>query len=367
MWTILPIHLAELAGSDEPVGYYLAVVAAIGIGASLASSALFTRTRRLYIGFAALLTTIALLVGMSAADTLVGFALFDVPRSIAFLMLTMTLGLLVRDHSTLADLPVQEGRYYLFSNLGWLIGPVMAGYLASALGNEAVFVGAALTYGLGLVYLWTLHLTDHRPLQSESPVESVSDLVRLLVEFIARPRLRRVFTLALGLEVWWVVASIYIPLAVVELGFGVEVVGWVVTGGIIPLVVLEAWVGRQAARRGIRRFLVTGFMFLAVVVASFLFLEGWPRVLLFVFAAVNIGAALVEPLVDTYFFEVADETEEDRYFGIYNAAAPIGGFVGPLVAGVAITLGLGLDGVWAFAAVAMAATGIVATRVAPDM
>ena len=363
----MPIHLATLAGGDGPVGYYFSAVAVIGIVVSIGSAALFTRLRRLHVAIGALLASIVLSGVLMLPDSLVTFGLVDITRSIAFLLFTITLGLLVRDHSTLANLALQEGRFYLFSNVGWLIGPIAAGYVAAQVSAEAVFGMIAAIYAVALLYLWTLHLSDHRPLAAQEPVETAGELIGLLVEFIRRPRLRRVFQLALGLEVWWVISSIYVPLGVIELGYGPETVGWVVAGGVVPLVTMEAWVGKQASVNGIRRYLISGFIFLAVVTSSFPFLETVPWLLLVAYAIVNVGAALVEPLTDTYFFEVADEAEEDRYFGIYNASAPIGGFVGPLIAGLSFTLGLGIDGVWLITAGFLLWVSSTAVKVSKEM
>jgi MFS family permease len=120
----------------------------------------------------------------------------------------------------------------------------------------------------------------------------------------------------------------------------------VVTGGIVPLVVLESWVGRRAQAAGTRGYLAAGFAILAAGAASFPLLGFSPELLLFMFAAVNIGAAFVEPLTDTRFFEIATPEEARRYFGIYHAAAPAASLVGPLLAAAVISLGLGLNGVW---------------------
>jgi len=367
LWTILPIHLAALAGSDEPVGYYFAILAVVGIVASVASAALFTRTRRLFVAVGSLTVLIVFSALLVFATGLVVFGAIDLIRSIAFLMLTITVGLLVRDHATLADLAVQEGRFYLFSNVGWFVGPLLAGYVASEISREAVFGIIAAIHIASLLYLWTMHLSDHRPLASQAPVENSRELFDLLIEFVKRPRLRRVFKLALGLEVWWVISSIYVPLAVIDLGYGHETVGWVVAGGVVPLLTMESWVGKQASRNGIRRYIVSGFGFLAVLAASFPLLDRLPWLLLFGYAIVNVGAALVEPLTDTYFFEVADESEEDRYFGIYNASAPIAGFVGPLLAGIAFTIGFGLNGVWLITALYLAWVATSALKISPEM
>jgi MFS family permease len=194
-------------------------------------------------------------------------------------------------------------------------------------------------------------------------VDHGHEAIEGLVEFLQRPRLRRVFVLAVGLELWWVVSSIYVPLAVVNLGFGADIVGGVVTGGIVPLVLLEVWVGRQAQRRGTRPYLIAGFLILGLGAASSPLLGFSTGLLLFMFAAVNVGAALIEPLTDAYFFESATLEEGSRFFGIYNASAPMAGLVGPLIGGVVLMAGLGLNGVWVATALLMLGCARIAWRI----
>jgi hypothetical protein len=45
-------------------------------------------------------------------------------------------------------------------------------------------------------------------------------------------------------------------------------------------------------------------------------------------AAINIGTAPVEPLAETYFFEVATRAEAGRFYGIYRSSQPLASFVG---------------------------------------
>ena len=134
-------------------------------------------------------------------------------------------------------------------------------------------------------------------------------------------------------------------------------------GGIIPLVLVEPWVGRRARTQGTRRYLTLGFGVLAAGALSFGLLGYEPALLLFMFAAINVGAALIEPLTDTHFFEVATEDEADRLFGIYNASAPVANLFGPLLGAVVFTVGFGLDGVWVASGLVLAGCVLVARRV----
>jgi MFS family permease len=367
LWTILPIHLVELAGGDGPVGYYFALIALIGALVAVFSAEAFRRYRKIVLGAAALVAMVALLAAMSLVGDLWQFARFDIPRSALFVLTTIILGLLVHDTARHSALAMAEGRYYQFSNFGWLIGPVVAGYVARFFGNEAVFIFISGVFALALGYLWHLHLSAHPGMAHTEDAEGSRHVYPPLREFLRLASLRRVFVLALGLEFWWIVSAIYIPIAIIGLGFGPDVVGWVVTGGIVPLVLIEPWVGRMALQRGTRPYLVAGFGVLALGAASFVFLGFSPAFLLFMFAAVNIGAALIEPLKDTHFFEVVDDEQADEFFGVYNAAAPVASLFGPLLGALVLTVGLGLDGVWIMTGLLLALCARAALRISPGL
>jgi predicted MFS family arabinose efflux permease len=360
-WTILPIQLVTLAGSDSAVGFYYVVIAVVGTGAAVLSTGTFRRHRKVVVGATSLLAMVLLLFGMAWAGDIVTFALFDIPRAVAFMLVTIVLGLMVRDFASAADLAVEEGRFYQYSNVGWLIGPVSAGYVAAIWGTEVVFVLISAVFAFALAYLWHLHLRVHPAMEPGADIEALHSWAEIGAFFSER-RFRQVFAIAFGLEFWWIVSSIFIPLAVIGLGYGPEVVGLVVTGGVVPLVLLETWVGRKAKQVGVSRYIVAGFATLAFGCLSFVVLGDFSVLLLVLFAVVNVGAALIEPLKDTYYFGVTSKSESDEYFGIYNASVPIASLVGPLAGALVITVGFGLDGVWILSAVVLALCAAVGAR-----
>lgn len=361
--TILPLQISELIGDGGPVGFYYALIALVGTLAAVASSQIFTRFRKVRIGAVSLSFMVALLLGMSAVGTLPAFAFLDIPRAAAYMFVTIVLGLLVHDFAKARNLAMEEGRFFQYSNIGWLIGPVAAGYVARYVSNEAVFGFVALVFAGALGYLIHLHLRVHPAVATESEVQSARHLWDGLREFLSHPKLRAVFALRLGLEFWWVMSAIYVPLAVVQLGFSAEVVGWVVTAGVVPLVVLEAWVGRSARQRGIGGHLLIGLVILAAGSLSFGLIDYQPELLLFAFAAINVGAALIEPLAVTAFFQVAESDETERLFGLYNAATPLSNLIGPALGATVFVIGFGLDGVWVLTGLVLAACALVVPRI----
>ena len=80
---------------------------------------------------------------------------------------------------------------------------------------------------------------------------------------------------------------------------------------------------------------------MAVFVLSFIFASPWPILLFILFASADIGAAFLEPLRITYFFEVVKKKEAERFFGLYNTAETLGHITAPLIAGFFLFVGQG--------------------------
>ena len=74
-------------------------------------------------------------------------------------------------------------------------------------------------------------------------------------------------------------------------------------------------------------------------------------------------SALIEPLTETYFFELATVEEAERFFGIYNASAPLASLVAPLAGGIVFSIGFGLRGVWLVTALLLAACAHMSLRI----
>ena len=137
--------------------------------------------------------------------------------------------------------------------------------------------------------------------------------------------------------------------------------GWVIAGGILPLVLFEKLIGKLADKHGLRIYLAIGFLIIALITVFFNIISFVPIVLILM-AIVNIGAALIEPLQETYLFKIIKKKDEERFFGVYNTADPLANIIGPLIASVFV-LFWGLSGVWYGSAVILLVFMIIALKV----
>lgn len=353
-WTIFPLILEENLQSDFKVGIYYSLIAFFGLIGSILSTWLFQRYSKVLITKISLSTSLIALFGMTMAKNIWHISGLDVPRSICIMLTGIALSLFVRDFAKNEELPLEEGRYYLYGNIGWFIGPALGGYAAKFFGNESVFIIAGVFYCVALMIFLHQHLVVKNPaLSHKKHEEGIGDLFANIRLYFRNSELIKVFLVALGMYLWFYTSGIYIPLQIISLGFSPEVVGLVISGSMLPLLILEARVGGEAKEGGTKKYIVDGYAILMASVLSFVLLAERPLLLLVAFCLINIGAALIEPLQEAYFFKVVKKPEKERFFGIYHASEPLASIIAPMIGGFLIAIG-GYNGLWIGMACVMA-------------
>ncbi len=345
-FTIFPIILLDKLKNESLVGYYYSAIAVVILFACVYSTVLFQKYSRVLIAKTALIGTASVLFLMTLLEQVWSLAGFDIIRNISIITLGVALSIFIDDFTERKNLAKAEGKFYMFNNIGLLIGPVIGGYSAKYFGDSSIFILAGFFYLIALFVFLYQHLYQKNPrITHGKHEEDIHELFQNIKTFFQNKEFRKVFILAFGLNYWWAVSLIYIPLEIKNLGFGDNIVGWIVAAMAIPLILFERNTGRVADKRGIRFPATLGFSLLVLFVLSFPLLYFKPILALIAFAIVNFGAAWVEPLQETYFFKVAKKEEREKLYGIYNAAQPFSSIVSPFIGGFLYFLG-GSKGLW---------------------
>jgi MFS family permease len=107
---------------------------------------------------------------------------------------------------------------------------------------------------------------------------------------------------------------VYIPLQIEKLGFSQVIIGITISLCMLPLIILEERAGKKSDKVGLKPFFLAGFGILAGGCIAFMGLEQWPMILIAAFVLVHMGAALIEPLKDTFLFKTVKKQDTARYF-----------------------------------------------------
>lgn len=364
--TILAVTLSHQLKDDVKVGYFFAFIATISLLASLFSTVLLRRYSKITVAKWTLTLSVVTFYLFTIAGNIWHYLIFDTIRAICVTLFLIVLAIFVRDFAKSREIALAEGRYYFFTNIGWLIGPVAGGLLAENLGKESAFIFS------GVSYLATLILFLHQEFIAKNPhihdrkeQFTLKEFGKNLAFFIKDKKRIKSFFIGFGLYFWWAIYKIYIPITIINIGFHQDAVGLVVSAGMVPLILLEMLVAKKAQKNGVKKLMTFGFFWLALIVATFVWIK-IPIFLLVLMVLVNIGAAFVEPLHETYFFQITEKKDEDRLYGIYNTGFPLANILAPLVGSLILSF-TDINGLWIFAAGIFFILGFLSLRIKKKM
>lgn len=343
--TMLPIVLAEKLGDETYVGYYYSGLAVISLAVSLLSSILLRRYSKILLTKIILGILSVIFIALTFASNIWNFAAIDIIRVTCMTLFFIMLAIFVRDFASEKEVALAEGRFFLFTNIGWVIGPITGGILANAYGTEASFIFASFCYLVLIGIFFHQHLVAKHPHihhQKEVPA-ATGPLWNNVRDFMRNPELRRAFLVSFGMYFWWSISGIYMPLALTNLGYSKDIVGLVFSLSVVPLILLEFHATDGARRFGVRRFLSLGFAILSIMLI--LFTTASPSLLVKLMILISVGAAFIEPNKEVFFFKAVKQEDEERFYGIYNAAYPIAYIIAPTL-GSLLLASFGINGIW---------------------
>ena len=123
--------------------------------------------------------------------------------------------------------------------------------------------------------------------------------------------------------------------------------------GMLPCVFLEKYAARLAQRDGVRKYITAGFAGLAGFISLFYIFAEINNLVLLCFVLANIGAAFIESLKVTYFFEVVKKQDAERFWGIYNVAEYAAYLVGPFLVSLFLSFVPSISKMWGILALCM--------------
>ncbi len=242
--------------------------------------------------------------------------------TIIFTFKITVFGIIVKESSQKKNLSRNEGVVYAFRNLAWVLGPIIAGYVAVTAGISWIFVMAA-----GFLLLSLLVFRSFR-IKCKKPQKKVdSDVLKNFFNFFRNKDRAVAYVLGSGVTLWWALVYIFIPLEIVRNGLSDLWVGYFLFAVAVPLILFEYTFSNWAGKHGFSKIFKIGFLSVAVI-SLICFLVTDIFVILALLVLASVGIAMVEPTSEAYFFDVIKDKEIEKFYGPYNTAIDTGGFVG---------------------------------------
>lgn len=226
-----------------------------------------------------------------------------------------------RDNTPSKELNQQEGLYYALMNLGWLIGPLIAGYFLLKLGMSSVFVFGAIFLFLSVIMFIVMHLKRvHKPISSID-----ANFFKNVKDFFRNKELVLSYFMSAGLYAWFGMIYIYTPLFIVSKGISASYVGVFFALTVVPQILFEYKFGKLSEKIGIKIFFVLGYFGLMLFsVLAFVFTNIYLQMLFLIMAGIFVAG--IEPLTDAFFFKNVRKTEEEKYYPVYLSSKFLGDF-----------------------------------------
>lgn len=238
-------------------------------------------------------------------------------------------GIIVKDKSKKSELAKNEGLIYTFSNISWVVGPLIAGYISQKYGFSVVFILAAVFVFLASWLFILSKIVDDNVLKKEDK----NILANFLDFFKDRERAVAYFVSG-GVNMWWVLIYIFVPLHIIRSDLNELWVGYFLFGVAVPLILTEYYFSRKSEVLGFRKTFKIGFGFVALIsfVCFFVLDIYW---LLGLLVIASFGIAMLEPTTEAYFLDILKtKREENRFYGPYNTTIDVNMFLGKIISSI---------------------------------
>lgn len=322
--TIWAIYLESFVHNASSVGFLTTLFIGVGILSYFLLIPVIEKRSKSRLLFAAFLIFLVSYLIFSIYSNFYLVVFLGIVLAIAVSLRVTVFGIIVRDKTKTKEVSKNEGLIYTLLNLAWLIGPLIAGYLAQKYGFKPVFLIAAITIFLSMLLFKFFKIKDHR-----NTKRTDHNIFKISIDFFKNKNRVKAYLVSGAVNFWWALIYIYIPIRIVELGLGNFIVGVFLAGVIVPLVLFEYYFGKLVGKKGFKKIFFLGFLILGFLSLLCFFLGN----IYFILAALvlaSIGISMLEPTTEAYFFDIIKKEQRDKYYGPYNTAIDIGYLFGAL-------------------------------------
>lgn len=261
------------------------------------------------------------------------FYFFVVLAFILTILITLkvtSMGIIIKDKSSRKLLSRNEGLVYTFANVSWLIGPLIAGFIAEKYGINLVFVLASIFSFIAFLLFKLSKIKD-----SNIKKKQDSDLIKNFFEFFKDKNRVFAYLLGGGVNLWWTLIYLFIPLFIIRNGLHEIWIGYFLSAVTFPLILFEYQFGKLAGKVGFRKIFKIGYIIPCILVVMCFFIGNIYFILLLLVLA-SIGLAMLEPTTESYFLDITKGKNMLRFYGPYNTTIDVSSFIGKVLASALI-------------------------------
>lgn len=257
------------------------------------------------------------------------FYIFIILAFILTLIYTLrvtSFGIIIRDKSSEKQITRNEGLMYTFMNSAWVIGPLIAGYIAEKYGINTIFILAAIFIFLSLALFRVSDIKD-----ANVKIKTDNNLMKNFKDFFSNKERTLAYFLSGGGNLWWILVYIFMPLYIIRSSLDDLWVGYFMFAAAIPLILSEYKFSKLASKYGFKKMFKIGFA-IPLIIAIICFFVSNIYVLMGLVVLASFGIAMIEPTTEAYFFKMIKKKDESRFFGPFNTSIDVNQFAGKIIA-----------------------------------
>jgi len=243
--------------------------------------------------------------------------------TIGYTFKVTSFGIIIRDKSKDTTLARNEGIMYTILNCAWVIGPLIAGFIANSYGISIVFALSAI-----FIFLAFLMFSFSKINDANISKKSHRDVIKNFADFFKNNQRKLSYLISGGVNLWWGFIYLFVPLHIVRSGLNNLWVGYFLFAVAVPLILTEYKFSRLTSKIGHKKIFQIGYLSVAII-SLFCFFISNIYIMLGLLVFASFGMAMLEPTTETHFFKILKKkSDENRFYGPYNTSIDANGFIG---------------------------------------
>jgi len=326
--TIWAVYLDSFLHNASLVGFLSAALTFVSFISYFIFIPLIEKTKKPKIYFYTLLAMAVTYVLFAINTKFYFLIILAFILTILYTLRITSFGIIVKDNSIKNQLSRNEGLMYTFWNVAWVIGPLVAGYISESFGIGLIFMLAAIFV---LIASFTFKLYKIKDTNVKKKVHK--NIIKNFKDFFKDKNRVKAYIIGGGVNLWWVLIYLFIPLYIIRNGLDTLWVGYFLFATAIPLIMFTFPFAKLAGKIGFKKIFRIGFLIPAVLAITCFFISN-VYVVLGLLVLASIGLSMLEATTEAYFFDITNDKEESRFYGPYNTTIEVNHFIGKILSAI---------------------------------
>lgn len=310
--TIWSVYLESFLHNPAYVGFLTGILTTISIISGIVLVPVIEKNSKTKIFFISLIIYLLSYSAFIFIENIHAVILIGIIIAITSVLRITSFGIILRDKSRDNQVSRNIGLIYTFLNLSWLIGPIIAGFIVAKYGFKGVFSIGSI-FILASISLFLIFRVKDNSISKKID----GKYFKIIKDFFRNKNRILSYIISGGITMWWGFIYIYIPLYIISKGLNEIWIGYFIAAVALPLILLEFYFGKLTARIGFRKIFFMGYLVLTIAAVSCFFLDNI-FIILIILSLASIGAAMIEPTTEAYFFDIVSKKQREEFYGPYN-------------------------------------------------